>query len=173
MISILIVAGFTFVVGLLVLRPFAAARGPRHIRIQTSDEVRRRELLRQLRDLDDDLAAGKLTDADHARLRQPVEREAAAVLRRRTTQARTAVSRPQRRDPGTGARRWRRRTVTSLALAAGLASVRRRPAVTAGSHGYHWHCFARAGAPIRRRRLRRPCVGPRVRRPQGVSLRAL
>jgi cytochrome c-type biogenesis protein CcmH len=123
MIAILIVAGLTFVVGLLVLRPFAAARGPRQIRIQTSDEVRRRELLRQLRDLDDDLAAGKLTDADHARLRQPVEREAAAVLRRRTTQARTAVSRPQRRDPGTGARRWRRRTVTSLALAAGLASV--------------------------------------------------
>ena len=128
MIVMLIIGGLTFVVGLLILRPFASARGYRHIRIHTSDEVRRRELLRQLRDLDDDLAAGKLTDADHVRLREPVEREAAAVLRRIKTQSRTAGSgstkaSPQGRDAGAGATRWRRRTVASLALAAGMASV--------------------------------------------------
>jgi cytochrome c-type biogenesis protein CcmH/NrfG len=139
MMVMLIIGGLTFVVGLLVLRPFASARGYRHIRIHTSDEVRRRELLRQLRDLDDDLAAGKLADADHVRLREPVEREAAAVLRRIKTQGRTAGSGnvrsgsgsgsakasppPQGRGAGAGARRWRRRTVVLLALAAGLASV--------------------------------------------------
>jgi cytochrome c-type biogenesis protein CcmH len=115
----LIVGGLTFVVGLLILRPFASARSYRHIRIRTSDEVRRRELLRQLRDLDDDLAAGKLTEADHARLRDPVEREAATVLRRVKTQARPPASGSIK----TSAPRWRRRTVVSLALAAGLASI--------------------------------------------------
>jgi cytochrome c-type biogenesis protein CcmH/NrfG len=138
MIVMLISGGLTFVVGLLILRPFASARGYRHIRIQTADEVRRRELVRQLRDLDDDLAAAKLTDADHVRLREPVEREAAAVLRRIKTHGRTAGSADVRsgagagstkaspahgRDAGAGARRWRRRTVASLALAAGMASV--------------------------------------------------
>ena len=128
MIVVIITGGLTFVVGLLILRPFASARGDRHVRIRTSDEVRRRELLRQLRDLDDDQAAGKLTDADHVRLREPVEREAAAVLRRIQTQGRPAGSgstkaSPQVRDPGAGAARWRRRTVASVALAAGLASV--------------------------------------------------
>ena len=34
------------------------------------DVDRRRALLRQLRDLDDDLAAGKLTEEDHRRLRR-------------------------------------------------------------------------------------------------------
>lgn len=126
---ILIIGGLTFVVGLLILRPFASARSHRHVRTRTSDEVRRRELLRQLRDLDDDLATGKLTDADHGRLREPVEREAAAVLRRIKTQGRAAgsgpvkASPPHGRDAGAGAKRWRRRTVASLALAAGLASV--------------------------------------------------
>jgi cytochrome c-type biogenesis protein CcmH/NrfG len=129
MIVVLIIGGLTFVVGLVILRPFASARGYRPIRVRSSDEGRRRELLRQLRDLDDDLAAGKLTDADHARLREPVEREAAAVLRRIKTQGRSAGSGstkatpPPRRDAGAGTRRWRRRTVTSLALAGGLAGV--------------------------------------------------
>ena len=78
---VLISGGLTFVVGLLILRPFSATDGRLHVRAHTPDDDRRRELLRQLRDLDDDLAAGKLTQADHARLRDPVEREAAAVLR--------------------------------------------------------------------------------------------
>jgi hypothetical protein len=41
-----------------------------------------RSLLRQLRDLDDDLAAGRLLEADHQRLRSDLERQAADALRR-------------------------------------------------------------------------------------------
>ena len=78
---VLLSGGLTFVVGLLILRPFSATDDRLHVRARTPDDDRRRKLLRQLRDLDDDLAAGKLTQADHARLRDPVEREAAAVLR--------------------------------------------------------------------------------------------
>ena len=82
---VLLVAGLAFAVGLLVLRPFAAA-GPAGPAVRPAGRVpgpaddQRRELLRQLRDLDDDLAAGKLSGDDHARLRGPVERAAAAVL---------------------------------------------------------------------------------------------
>jgi hypothetical protein len=79
---VLISGGLTFVVGLLVLRPFSITGGRLQVRAHLPDDSRRRELLRQLRDLDDDLAAGKLTQADHVRLRGPVEREAAAVLGR-------------------------------------------------------------------------------------------
>jgi cytochrome c-type biogenesis protein CcmH/NrfG len=77
-----LVGGLTFVVGLLILRPLSGR--PVRLRVQghDPDDDRRRELLRQLRDLDDDLAAGKLTAGDHARLSDPVERAAAAALRR-------------------------------------------------------------------------------------------
>lgn len=137
MIVVLIIGGLA-AVGLLILGPSSSARGYRHIRTHTSNEVRYRELLRQLRDLDDDLAAGKLTDADHVLLREPVEREAAAVLRRIKTEGRavgpgdvtsgagsgsTNSPPPRGRDANAGARRWRRRTVAVLALAAGMASV--------------------------------------------------
>ncbi|HEX6853938.1 MAG TPA: tetratricopeptide repeat protein [Streptosporangiaceae bacterium] len=82
---VLLIAGLAFAVGLLVLRPFAAAAPARPAvrpsgRVPGPAEDQRRELLRQLRDLDDDLAAGKLSGDDHARLRGPVERAAAAVL---------------------------------------------------------------------------------------------
>ena len=127
----LIIGGLALVVGLLILRPFSSARGYRHTRTHSSDEVRYRELLRQLRDLDDDLAAGKLIDVDHRLLRDPVEREAAEVLRQIKSQGRAARSGgvpsgagsgpPPGRDTGTG--RWRRRTVVLAALALGMASV--------------------------------------------------
>jgi cytochrome c-type biogenesis protein CcmH/NrfG len=136
---VLISGGLTFVVAVLVLRPFSTAGGGHlYLRARTSDEVRRHELLRQLRDLDDDLAAGKLTEADHVGLRAPVEREAAAVLRRIKAHGRAtgtggvtsgagsgSVTSRQPRDHGAGAaaRRWRRRTVMLLALAGGMASV--------------------------------------------------
>src|SRR5262249_5012643 len=127
----------TFVVGLLILRPFSIAGSRLHLRAHTPDDDRRRELLRQLRDLDDDLAAGKLTTDDHVRLRDPVEREAAAVLGRKTQRppGGTAVATssfrsgsatpglPQGRDAGEGARRWRRPAVTLLALAGAAAGV--------------------------------------------------
>jgi cytochrome c-type biogenesis protein CcmH/NrfG len=133
---VLVSGGLTFVVGLLILRPLSITGGRLQVRAHAPDDGRRRELLRQLRDLDDDLAAGKLTQADHVRLRGPVEREAAAVLGRKTqgpaggARAVTSGTRPgsatadppQGRDTA-GARRWRRRTVTLLALAGAAASI--------------------------------------------------
>lgn len=57
------------------------------------DVDRRRALLRQLRDLDDDLAAGKLSEEDHRRLREPIELEAATSLTRRSSRTATATRR--------------------------------------------------------------------------------
>jgi tetratricopeptide (TPR) repeat protein len=81
---------------------------------------RQRALLRQLRDLDDDLAAGKLTDADHERLRAPLEREAAAALRTPRDPAAAA----RRSDPARarGSSR-RRRLALAAAAVAGSAAV--------------------------------------------------
>ena len=131
-----ITGGLTFIVGLLILRPFSGSDGRLYLRAHTPDDDRSRQLLRQLRDLDDDLAAGKLTQDDHVRLRDPVEREAAAFLRRtpRGAAGGTAVTSgpesgsttsrpPQGRVAGRGARRWRRRTVALLAVGASAASV--------------------------------------------------
>jgi len=82
--TVVILAGaLTFVVGLLILRPYSGKAGRPQVRGHDPGDERRRALLRQLRDLDDDLAAGKLTASDHTRLREPVEREAAAVLTRK------------------------------------------------------------------------------------------
>jgi cytochrome c-type biogenesis protein CcmH/NrfG len=132
---VLISGGLTFLVGLLILRPFSVTDGRLGVRAHTPDDDRRRELLRQLRDLDDDLAAGKLTQDDHARLRDPVEREAAAVLGHNaqrpagSTALATAGLRPgspasgPRQDHGAGPGRWRRRTVTLVALAGAAASI--------------------------------------------------
>ncbi len=136
MTAVLITGGLTFVVGLLILRPFSAKGSLRPVRAHHPDDDRRRELLRQLRDLDDDLAAGKLTPADHVRLRDPVEREAAAVLLRKNRvpaggpaaagsgprSGSAAPGSPGRRTGG-GTRRWRGRTVALLALAGAAVSV--------------------------------------------------
>ena len=125
---VLISGGLTFVVGLLIVRPFSVTGGRLHIRAHTPDDDRRRELLRQLRDLDDDLAAGKLTQADYVRLRDPVEREAATTLQHRTQgrAAGTAVATsglPHGRDAGREASRRHHLTVTLLALAAAAGSI--------------------------------------------------
>jgi cytochrome c-type biogenesis protein CcmH/NrfG len=115
---VLFAGGLTFFVGLLILRPLSVTAGRPRARSQGPDDDRRRELLRQLRDLDDDLAAGKLTADDHIRLRDPVEREAAAVLSR--------VSQgpaEQGRDNGPGTKRWSRRAVMLLALAGAAAGI--------------------------------------------------
>jgi len=124
---VFISGGLTLVVGLLIMRPFSVTGGRMHVRSHTPDDDRRRELLRQLRDLDDDLAAGKLTQADHIRLRDPVEREAAAVLGHKTQGPAGGIAvvtsgLPHGRDAGGGARRRHRRTVTLLALA-GAAGI--------------------------------------------------
>jgi len=134
---VFISGGLTFVVGLLILRPFSVTSGGLQAPAPNPADDRRRELLRQLRDLDDDLAAGKLTNDDHTRLRDPVEREAAAVLPRRTPRPAggtgMAASRmrsgppaaepPHGCDAGAGVTRWRRRAVPLLALAGAAAGI--------------------------------------------------
>lgn len=135
--TVVIIAGvLTFAVGLLILRPFSGKAGRPQVRGHDPDGDRRRELLRQLRDLDDDLAAGKLTAGDHTRLREPVEREAAAVLRRKAqgpadgigggqpgTPSGPATPDPRQGRAGHGVRRWSRRTATLLALAGAATGV--------------------------------------------------
>jgi cytochrome c-type biogenesis protein CcmH/NrfG len=134
---VVISGGLTFVIGLLILRPLWATDGRLQLRARAPDDDRGRELLRQLRDLDDDLAAGKLTADDHVRLRDPVEREAATALSRKTqglagetgavtssTPSGSATSGPPKgRDARAGAGRWSRRAVTLLALAGAAAGI--------------------------------------------------
>jgi cytochrome c-type biogenesis protein CcmH/NrfG len=134
---VVISGGLTFVLGLLIFRPFSITDARPPLPAHTRDDDRRRELLRQLRDLDDDLAAGKLTADDHVRLRDPIEREAAAVLRRNaldpageigavpsSTRSGSATPGPaQARDARGGAGRRSSRTVTLLALAGGAAGL--------------------------------------------------
>jgi cytochrome c-type biogenesis protein CcmH/NrfG len=82
--TVVIIAGvLTFALGLLILGPFPGKAGRPQARGDDPEGYHRRALLRQLRDLDDDLAAGKLAPGDHTRLREPVEREAAAALSRK------------------------------------------------------------------------------------------
>jgi len=140
MIVVLLIGVLTFAAGFVILRPFSDAHRRSQAGVPASDEVRRRELLRQLRDLDDDLAAGKLTEADHERLAGPVERQAAALLRRAKTQGKAAGGRGATAAPSKAApaksvptktrttdraapARWRRRTVVALALGGGAAGV--------------------------------------------------
>lgn len=122
---VLLSGGLTFVVGLLIMRPLSAT-GPRsHLRADAQDDSRRRELLRQLRDLDDDLAAGKLTQADHVRLRRPVEREAAAVLLPGPRVGGTPPRAPEgaSRAPGRERGQHRPRIVMLLVLAVAAVGV--------------------------------------------------
>jgi cytochrome c-type biogenesis protein CcmH/NrfG len=139
---VLVVGVLTFAAVLGILRPFLTAHRQSPQPVPASEEARRRELLRQLRDLDDDLAAGKLTEADHDRLAGPVEREAAALLRRGSNRGRTAG---ENRRPGTPTRagsmpargprpaqirgtrrapkRWQRRSVILVALGGAIVGV--------------------------------------------------
>ena len=136
--TVVVISGvLTFIVGLLIMRPLAVTGGRLHVPAHAPDDDRRRELLRQLRDLDDDLATGKLTADDHVRLRDPVEREAAAALRRKsggppggpgvvtggTRSGSAASGPPQGRNSRGGAGRWSRWTVALLALAGAAASI--------------------------------------------------
>ncbi|NUR16671.1 MAG: hypothetical protein HOQ13_10210, partial [Dermatophilaceae bacterium] len=85
---------------LVILRPLALGRARPLTPAGPADEARDR-LLRQLRDLDEDLASDKLDAADHARLRAPVERAAAEVLHELSVGA-AAQARRAGRGPTSG-----------------------------------------------------------------------
>jgi cytochrome c-type biogenesis protein CcmH/NrfG len=124
--AVLVIGVLTFAAGFVILRPFSSTRRQSRARVPASDEARRRELLRQLRDLDDDLTAGKLSAADHDRLAGPVEREVAAILRSARGRGRavgTHGSAAVTGDRRTVSKRWRRRTVIVVAVGGGVAGV--------------------------------------------------
>lgn len=118
MILALFVGGLGAVLVAVVVRPLltVGTRGP--VVPGTSDATdQRRVLLRQLRDLDDDLAAGKLSDADHRRLRRGLEHQVRAAIRT------DSAERPTRPMPVSGRLRWVRRGVgvaVGLGAAAGV-----------------------------------------------------
>ena len=82
MTTAILVGALCALAALLMTRPLWSGTRPRAVTVTgpDPDEERRTELMRQLRDLDEDLAAGKLPVEDHERLRGPLAREAAAVL---------------------------------------------------------------------------------------------
>ena len=90
-----------------------------------------RSLLRQLRDLDDDLAAGRVLEADHHRLRSDLERQAADALHRDGSPAgarRVPVAVRERGSgrPGPTRSRWTRLGVgigVFALVAAGLTAL--------------------------------------------------
>ena len=121
MISALLVGSLCSLAALAILLPFLSGSRSRELGVADPDEDLRGELLRQLRDLDEDLAEGKILETDHRRLREPVEREAAAVL---------AVGGPTRgdrpRDPAPGgarAPRGRSRRSTVARVTSGVAML--------------------------------------------------
>lgn len=92
------------------------------------DVDRRRALLRQLRDLDDDLATGKVAADDYPALRRALETQAADRLSSLAAPDATTGA-PSRPDPrpgrATSARRtrWTRRAVGVLAVAAAVTAA--------------------------------------------------
>lgn len=123
---------------LAVLLPLTSARRGQGFAVAAPGDDRRRELLRQLADLDDDLAQGKLAPEEHQRLREPLERAAAAAL------AVTADAAPERStpvSPPAGRPRRARGLAALVLLAAGsvgaysllLGAVDPRPAPPSSS----------------------------------------
>jgi cytochrome c-type biogenesis protein CcmH/NrfG len=117
MIVTLVAAGLTAACVLVILRPFVNTR---HTALDLTDHDpetdRGGELIRQLRDLDEDLATGKLDEHDHRRLRGPVERQAAESLRR-------AEKKRAKAPPKTGGHRPHPRKTLWVALPAGAVAV--------------------------------------------------
>ena len=141
----LVAAGLAAACVLVILRPFVNTR---HAALDLTDDDpetdRGGELIRQLRDLDEDLATGKLDEHDHRRLRGPVERQAAEALRRveneQTENKRIASQRASNHRaakkvtankvaeafPAVHAARGRRQRTLCVALPAGAVAGRHR-----------------------------------------------
>jgi tetratricopeptide (TPR) repeat protein len=142
MTATLVAGGLAALCVLMVLRPFTTTRHPT-LALPDADPKSDRggELLRQLRDLDEDLAAGKLDEDDHRRMRGPVERQAAEVLchvenrrvenrrveNRRVENSRVENSQVENRradsPPPVEGRRGHRRAAAWIALPASAVAV--------------------------------------------------
>jgi tetratricopeptide (TPR) repeat protein len=109
-----------------LVRPFLVARRDA-AREPTTSAAESRSLLRQLRDLDDDLAAGRIAELDHRRLRSGLEAQAAAALAGPADPPpetdRAATTRAMRTDAGptTGGRRSRRVVAAGVAVLSAAA----------------------------------------------------
>jgi tetratricopeptide (TPR) repeat protein len=125
-----VVAGALCVVAVsLLARPFLTTRRPLAAVPAAPVTSPPRALLRQLRDLDEDLGAGKLSAADHRRLRAALERQLAPLLHERPTPHEPPVGNPAARSAAPGGTAWTRRsrrvrwTRRLVALGAAVAAV--------------------------------------------------
>lgn len=124
----LVAGAICAVAAFLLARPFLAAPPASGRASVVPPGDGRRHLLRQVRDLDDDLAAGKLTAAEHVRLRNALEAQLAPMLRdaARPSPRRPAQLQDRPSGPGAGTSRrsrWLRRAAVLMATAAVLAAV--------------------------------------------------
>ena len=106
-----------------LVRPFLVARRAAAGQPTASAAVSR-SLLRQLRDLDDDLAAGRIAGEEHRRLRSALEVQAVAALAEDGARAdqprepdRAATTHPRRTDVRPSARSRRGRRVVAAGVA--------------------------------------------------------
>lgn len=108
MIAAVLTAGAFVCILSALVRPFLVAGGGPHQRVMDAEEAAE-PLLRQLRDVEDDLHAGRIREVDHGRLRRQLETQAAEAL----SAARTRQGRPEttarasggtRRDSGASPR---------------------------------------------------------------------
>lgn len=128
MIPALLIGTLCSLAALAIVLPLWNGHRPRELVVAEPDLDLRRELLTQLRDLDDDLAHGKISEADHRRLREPVEIAAAAALAesdRNARRARPLPAGPARtprpaRSRRSAVARW---TIGLAVIAAGAAGV--------------------------------------------------
>lgn len=115
MILAVVVGAFCAVTIAVVVRPMLVAKHTDFSPSAPVDRSQPRTLLRQLRDLDDDVASGKVADAEYLRLRGVLERQAADALQ--TLQPAEPRSRADAARPSKA--RWVRRGV-GLAMTAAL-----------------------------------------------------
>jgi hypothetical protein len=128
MIPALLVGTLCSLAALAIVLPLWNWHGSRELVVVEPELDQRRELLKQLRDLDDDLAHGKISDSDHRRLREPVELAAAAALAesdRIVRKARPLPARPARtaapaRSRRSAVARW---TIGLAVIAIGAAGA--------------------------------------------------
>jgi Tfp pilus assembly protein PilF len=120
----------------LLVRPFLATQHPAPL-VETATlggprDVRR-QLLRQVRDLDEDLAAGKLSKADHGRLRRTLEEQLAPLLRVDADLVRNAAPPTDLRPVSRTGRTRRSRLWRAVSAVAAIGTVVAAGVVLAGA----------------------------------------